>query len=148
MKKESAPWFIAVQHYFVAGLALPFIVALGIEFLLDFVDYNPENLSQLILLRIVGFVGIWLSVMCSVYLLKREYTLKDAAQVVKLSLMYALVLPLITFGAVAYLFIDGNSIDTAMSLNLIAIAMNVLVFFIASNIYVKQDTDSSNIETT
>ncbi len=134
-KKNSADWYIAATHWLTAGFVVPFLMTLVAGVLVGMFLGNANLALLMVVFGAIHIISIWFGVMYSAKYLDKTYVLKNAHKIAVISTVY---LAVIGFGFRIFQFLQGGTI----SYELVQIIAGVIVFYIASKKYIKNNTAS------
>lgn len=139
MKKESAAWNIAATHFLTAGFVIPLLTTVIIGAIFSAIGMNDGSTQTLMLSNMILLVSIWFGVMYSAGYLAKKYIIPDAKKVINLSTIYKVILTIL-FSWLSFSMTSGDM--TAIGFAIGFPLIGVVVFYVASKKYVKQDSTS------
>lgn len=131
-KKNSAEWYIAATHWLTA-LILSTILGAIVIFILAMVSQNPT--VTLIGFIVLNPVVMWFAVKYSSRYLDKTYFIKNANQIVILSLIYLIIT---AGGFRVYKFFQTGVFQTEY----VGFIIALIVFYLASKKYIKSNSNS------
>ena len=134
-KKISAEWYVAATHWLTAGFAIPFVLALLLGMPLAILLGDDNNILLDVAFGILNVIGIWLGVLYSSKYLDKTYVIKNANKIVILSTIFII---LVGGGFRVYKFFQSG----VFSYEYIGFATGIVIFYLASKKYVKNNTAS------
>jgi hypothetical protein len=140
MKKETAAWNIAATHFLTAGFVIPLLVSIVAGMIFTAVGMEDGVISTVIANNVVMLIATWLGVMYSAGYLAKKYHIESSSKIVNLSTSYKLILSLI-FIVLAFSASSGN-LESVAYVSVPSI-LGLIVFYVASKKYVKQDSVST-----
>lgn len=91
-KKESTNWYIAVIHLLMSTV-IGFIIMMVISFFIGLPLINFDKLTfHLISFYFITPVGFWFGIMYSAKYLNKKYIIKNAHELIRLSLIFMIIL--------------------------------------------------------
>lgn len=139
-KKEAKDWYIAATHWLTAGFVMPFLVNLVIGFAIFPLLNLESGILTLIISLVSAVLAIWLGVMYSANYLRKRYIVRDKNKVIVSATIYLFVLRV---GYNIYYFWGAEKINiTEVVFEAIGIILVVVLFYLFSKKYIKEDTEN------
>jgi hypothetical protein len=139
-KKQIKDWQIAIIHWLIAGVAMPFLFSavFGCE-----VKKIVESFGVIVWLVILGeaikFALVWLGIVYSAKYIAKTFTIKNSDKIVKIATIYLVVF----VGGFRLLFFDSsNPINYVFSsMHLISLLVVAPFFYFVSKNYIKNNEE-------
>lgn len=140
--KRSSNWYIALVHFLIAGLAIPFFVGFIGSLIIAPLFITTSifgSLSAVLVIVfstiILGPLGTWYGTKYSASYLKRVYIIEDKDRIINLSIIYLVALPTLYK---IYQVASGDLKGLSIVLNFLGLIINAIIFYVFSKKYISK----------
>ena len=135
-KKITQDWQIALIHWLIAGIAMPFLFSLifGMT-IINVIESFGVIVWLAILGEVIKFFLIWISIIYSAKYISKMFIIKNSLNVVRLATIYLTIF----VGGFRLIFFDGSDeINYILSvIHLLSLLVIAPFFYFSSKNYIK-----------
>ncbi|PIP28007.1 MAG: hypothetical protein COX29_03365 [Candidatus Moranbacteria bacterium CG23_combo_of_CG06-09_8_20_14_all_35_22] len=135
-KKITQDWQIALIHWLIAGIAMPFLFSLifGMT-IINVIESFGVIVWLAILGEVIKFFLIWISIIYSAKYISKMFIIKNSLNVVRLATIYLIIF----VGGFRLIFFDGSDeINYILSvIHLLSLLVIAPFFYFSSKNYIK-----------
>ena len=131
-KKELKSRDIAGMHWFIAGFAVPALVAIVVTIILS-IMFKSDSRVLAVMLLITELLSIWFGIKTSAKYLNKRYVIKKPKKVVQIS---TLLFILINGGYATWQMSKVGTV-VFVGITVVHLLLNTILFYVLSRIYIR-----------